>query len=179
MLSKITLSSILNIFLVFFDPFLGGFRYKKVESSRRYSDKVNLPYLKNVVWPRFGAFNDLIDKSVGLTHIVDVTIIYPSIEKTISILDILKGQRKTEVYMIFRTFDLNDIEPNNEWMNELWKQKDSMMEEFYEDKEKFLSKYERIRVARLSSVKLFFINIFYLLLTIGYIVIFMFLFKAI
>ena len=140
---------------------------------------MNLPHLKNVVWPRFGAFNDLIDKSIGLTHIVDVTIIYPSLEQTVTILDILKGGRKTNVYMIYRLFDLNEMEPTNEWMNELWKQKDNMMEEFYEDKEKFLSKYEKMRVAKLSWIKMFFINVFYLLLTIAYVVTFMFLFKAI
>lgn len=140
----------------------GGFRYKKAASSKRYSEKMNLPCLKNLVWPRFGAFQDLIDKRIGITHFMDVTIIYPNIQKPFTMIDVLLGvDSYTPVYMIYRVYDLQDIEPTNEWLNELWKQKDEMISSFYEDPERVLQKYPLIRRVELNWRQLWMVNVVY------------------
>jgi lysophosphatidylglycerol acyltransferase 1 len=150
----------------------GGFRFKKVESSKRYSDRMNLPHLKNVVWPRFGAFQDLTDKRLEVTHIVDVTIIYPKLEKAISLPNILFGTDRTDVYLIYRVYDIAEIEPTSEWLNELWKRKDEMIQRFYDNKETFIQKESKIKEVELKWNDILLVNIFYFTLTVIYVRVF-------
>lgn len=147
-----------NTFILFPE---GGFRYKKVESSSKYSDKMNLPKLRNVVWPRVGAFKDLTDKRLGITHIVDLTIIYPSLDQAISLVDILFGREPTPVYFIYRVYNLNDIELNDEWLNELWKKKDDCIQRFYDDKQSFLKSETKIREVQMQWSKMLLINVIF------------------
>lgn len=135
---------------------------------------MNLPHLKHVTWPRYGAFNDLIDKRLGVTHIVDLTIIYPHLEETLSIIDILKGDRPADVQMIYRIFPLDEIEPTSEWLNQIWKDKEQTMANFYENQQKFLSTQIKFNEVKLSLGKAITINIFYLLLSWFYLYIFLF-----
>lgn len=137
------------------------------------------------MWPRYGAFEELADVRLGVTHIVDLTILYADQDKTLSIIDIAKGIRREPVYFVYRVFELDrddddDVSPiidgspqnevrhlsrnrlNLEWLQNLWKEKEQIIEEFYSDQENFFQTYGTGRPIDLSYSKLFFIHIFFL-----------------
>ncbi|XP_074600000.1 acyl-CoA:lysophosphatidylglycerol acyltransferase 1-like [Brevipalpus obovatus] len=165
----------------------GGFRYKRIQTSDSFAAKNGLPSLKRVVWPRYGAFEELADVRLGVTHIVDLTILYADQDKTLSIIDIAKGIRREPVYFVYRVFELDcddddddDVSPitdgspqnelrhtarnrlNLEWLQNLWKEKEQLIEDFYSDQENFFQTYGNGRPIDLSYSKLFFIHIFFI-----------------
>ena len=184
--------------------------------------KNNLPLLNRTVWPRYGAFEELLDERIGITHIVDFTILYCDQENSISIFDIAKGIKPEPVYILFKIYEitddivcdenvnmdtistilcetnkLTDQQPNGssnyhstpfanistgmatsspqvyrikrskiniEWLRSLWKEKESLMNEFYTDKESFFKTYGPGRRVDLSLSKIFAIHIFYIII---------------
>jgi lysophosphatidylglycerol acyltransferase 1 len=144
----------------------GGFRYKRVESSHKYAAKKNLPQLSHLTWPRVGAFQDLVEPSLGVSHIVDLTILYESQDENIapSILDIVMGRKAEKVYFHYRTMEINETTVlDEEWLNSLWNSKDKLMAEFYANKIEFLrTRGGRLRPIEMSYLKMGAIHLFFL-----------------
>ncbi|KAI1309006.1 Acyl-CoA:lysophosphatidylglycerol acyltransferase 1 [Halotydeus destructor] len=142
----------------------GGFRYKRTESSNKYAAKNGWPVLKHLTWPRAGAFYDLADESVGITHVVDMSVLYANQDAPISIGDIIFGLRPGPVFFHYRVFERSpDIPLDEKWLNERWLEKEQLMHEFYTDKEHFLAKNSNsMRPIELSWLKMISIHVFYL-----------------
>lgn len=143
----------------------GGFWRKRLEGSNRYANKNGLPHTKYVTHPRFGAFKDLIDPSLNVTHIVDTTLFYDDIKKPLSILDIALGTRKEPVILKYRIYNRNSIVLDEEWLRNLWLEKDKLLQRYYHDRN---SVYDQIvgtlRTIKLNWIKLIMVQIFYLLI---------------
>lgn len=74
-------------------------------ASDEFAKKNDLPILDFLLWPRLGAFRDLVDKRVGITHILDVTIFYPW--QFEGILDyFLNFTKTTQIYYYNRIFEI-------------------------------------------------------------------------
>jgi lysophosphatidylglycerol acyltransferase 1 len=142
----------------------GGFRYKRIESSNKYAQKQNWPLLKHLTWPRAGAFYDVADDLVGVTHIVDCSILYPDQENTLSILDIVMGRKPGPIYFHYRVFEVNEkMLLDEKWLNDRWLEKEQLMSEFYSNKEEFLrTKAGSLRPVQMNFIKLINIHIFFL-----------------
>lgn len=142
----------------------GGFLRKRIEGSNRYAIRNGLPLTKYVTHPRFGAFKDLIDPSVGVTHIVDATLIYDDIKDPISIIDIGLGNKKEPAILHFKVYKRSEINPTEEWLRNIWLEKDKMLAKYYEDRATNLKKFAKtFRVAKLDWFKTLSIHLFYLL----------------
>ena len=96
--------------------------------------KQNLPILNNVTYPRFGAYSELVDPTVGVTHVVDLTICYDDLEHPPSIVDILGGRRVCEVHFYYRIHPItknHDDVRSERWLREQWQLKDKMLTAHY------------------------------------------------
>ena len=112
----------------------GGFRYKKSVSSAAFAEKKQLSNLKNLVYPRFVGYNELLDPSLGITDLVCLTICYDSRDDPPSIVDILLGHIRSEIHFHYKIFPVSstpDIK-TEKWLFERWKVKDSMLLNHYE-----------------------------------------------
>uniref|UniRef100_A0A6G1SJ31 Acyl-CoA:lysophosphatidylglycerol acyltransferase 1 n=1 Tax=Aceria tosichella TaxID=561515 RepID=A0A6G1SJ31_9ACAR len=142
----------------------GGFLRKRIDGSNRYAIRNGLPLTKYVTHPRFGAFKDLIDPSVGVTHIVDATLIYDDIKNPISIIDIGLGNKKEPAILHFKVYNRSEINPTEEWLRNIWLEKDKLLAKYYEDRTNILKKFAKtFRVAKLDWFKTLSIHLFYLL----------------
>lgn len=143
----------------------GGFRYKRIESSDSYAKRMGWPSLKHLTWPRAGAFLDLMDTRLGVTHIVDLTILYKDQVETVSIVDIAMGRRPQAVYFHYRVFEVspqNISSYDENWLNQKWMEKEQLMKNFYDNPEEFLrTKAATLRPVELNYLKLVAIQIFY------------------
>ncbi|XP_015786795.1 acyl-CoA:lysophosphatidylglycerol acyltransferase 1 [Tetranychus urticae] len=196
-----------NCFILFPE---GGFRYKRLLKNAEFATKNNLPQLNRTVWPRYGAFDELLDERIGITHIVDLTILYCDQENPITIFDIAKGIKPEPVYFLFRVYEIthdilddeslnsdenesskNDLSNgsaslpfvnistgtatslsqvykikrsklNIEWLRNLWKEKEQIMNEFYTDKESFFKTYGPGRRVDLAISKIIAVHLFYI-----------------
>lgn len=142
----------------------GGFLRKRIDGSNRYAIRNNLPTTKFVTYPRFRAFKDLMDLSVGITHIVNATLLYDNINNPLSILDTALGNRKEPAILHYMVHERETINPSDEWLRDIWLEKDKFLEKFYEDRDKVLNSFDgTLRTASLNWYKLFSIHLFYLL----------------
>lgn len=141
----------------------GGFLKKRIAGSNRYAARNNLPVTKYVTHPRFGAFKDLIDPSVGITHIVDATLMYNDIENPLSILDIALGNRKEPAVVYYKLYKRSDINPTEEWLRDIWLRKDKLLEEYYKDRSRVLKMMGKMRSSELDWFKILSVHLFYLL----------------
>ena len=157
-----------------------------MQRSASYSVKNGLPILKHVIWPRYGAFEELVDSRVGVTHIVDLTVMYLDPQNQVSLFNILRGDRKESVKYFFRVFEVDDSpvndgsvsssdreisvvtreELNREWLQNLWIEKEEIMENFYSNREKFYLTHGLGRRVQLSYSKIFLIYLIHLFLLI-------------
>ncbi|RWS25351.1 acyl-CoA:lysophosphatidylglycerol acyltransferase 1-like protein [Leptotrombidium deliense] len=156
----------------------GGFRYKRLESSHRYASTKGKQQLFNVTWPRTGAFNDINVDQLQLTHVIDLTIIYPEIDSPLSVFDICCGQRDkiVNVYFYYRIYERNQT-LNDDWLHEVFQQKETIMQQFYLNPKQFLEKNSKFtRIVNLNWFKLIAIHLFYILCTYFFIVLFKFIF---
>ena len=95
--------------------------------------------LQHLTWPRTGAFLDLTEGSLDISHIVDMTILYPDQEKATSILDILLGRHAQQIYFHYRVFETrSDGVYGENWLNERWLEKEALMKSFYENPDEFI-----------------------------------------
>lgn len=142
----------------------GGFWRKRLEGSNRYALKNGLPMTKYVTHPRFGAFKDLIDPSVDVTHIVDATLLYDDIKNPLSILDIAMGNRKEPAILHYKIYERSKINPTEEWLRNIWLEKDKLLQKYYEDRDSVYRRFEgTMRTAKLDWFKVLSIHLFYLL----------------
>lgn len=142
----------------------GGFLRKRIDGSNRYAVKNGLPQTKYVTHPRFGAFKDLIDPSVEVTHIVDATLLYDDIKNPLSILDIAMGSRKEPALLHYKVYKRSEINPTEEWLRNIWLEKDKLLQQYYEDRSKAFERFEgTMRSAKLDWLKVFTVHLFYLL----------------
>lgn len=142
----------------------GGFLRKRIEGSNRYAVRNGLPLTKYVTHPRFGAFKDLIDPSVEVTHIVDATLLYDDIKNPLSILDIALGSRKEPALLHYKVYKRSEINPTEEWLRNIWIEKDKLLQQYYEDRGKAMERFEStMRSAKLDWLKVFTVHLFYLL----------------
>lgn len=142
----------------------GGFLRKRLEGSNRYATKNNLPMTKYVIHPRFKAFKDLMDPSVGVTHIVDATLMYNDMSNPLSFLNIALGNRKEPAFLHCRVYERSKINPTEEWLRNIWLEKEKLLETFYNDRDSFYEKYEgTLRTAKLDWFKLLSVHLFYIL----------------
>lgn len=142
----------------------GGFLRKRIDGSNRYAVRNGLPLTKYVTHPRFGAFKDLIDPSVEVTHIVDATLLYDDIKNPLSILDIALGSRKQPALLHYKVYKRSEINPTEEWLRNIWLEKDKLMQQYYEDRSKAIERFEStMRSAKLDWLKVFTVHLFYLL----------------
>jgi len=140
----------------------GGFWRKRLEGSNRYALKNGLPMTKYVTHPRFGAFKDLIDPSVEVTHIVDATLIYDDLRDPLSILDIALGTRKEPAILKYKVYERSKINPTEEWLRNLWIEKDKLLEQYYRDRETTLKQFEgTMRSIKLDWLKVLVVHLFY------------------
>lgn len=149
-----------NILILFPE---GGFLRKRIEGSNRYAVRNGLALTKYVTHPRFGAFRDLIDPNVGVTHIVDATLMYDDIKDPPSILDIVLGNRKENAVIHYRIHKRQDIEPTEEWLREIWLDKEKLLQHYYENRDSVYKYFGRsIRACKLDWMKLIAVHLFYL-----------------
>lgn len=142
----------------------GGFWRKRLEGSNRFAAKNNLPPTKYVIHPRYGAFRDLMDPSVGVTHIVDATLMYDDIRNPLSILDIGFGNKKEAVLLHHKVYDRSQIEPSEEWLRKIWFEKDKLLERYYEDRDSVYKMIDgTLRVLRQDWLKIIAVHLFHLL----------------
>lgn len=142
----------------------GGFLRKRLEGSNRYALKNGLPLTKYVTHPRFGAFKDLIDPSVNVTHIVDATLLYDDIRNPLSILDIALGNRKEPAILHYKVYNRSEINPSEEWLRNIWLEKDKLLKKYYEDRDSAFERFEgSMRSLKLDWFKVLAVHIFYLL----------------
>lgn len=150
-----------NLFVLFPE---GGFWRKRLEGSNRYALKNGLPMTRYVTHPRFGAFKDLIDPSVEITHIVDATLLYDDIRNPLSILDIALGTRKEPAILNYKVYKRSEINPTEEWLRTIWLEKDKLLQQYYEDRSSVYKRFENtMRAAKLDWFKLLSVHLFYLL----------------
>lgn len=113
----------------------GGFRYKRQASSNSFAMKQNLPILNNVTYPRFGAFSELVDPTVGVTHVVDLTICYDDLEHPPSIVDILGGRPICEIHFYYRIHPITEANADTirseQWLRDQWQLKEQVLAEHY------------------------------------------------
>lgn len=141
----------------------GGFWRKRLEGSNRYALKNGLPMTRYVTHPRFGAFKDLIDPSVGVTHIVDATLFYDDIRNPLSILDIAFGNRKEPAILNYKVYNRSEINPTEEWLRNIWLEKDKLLQQYYEDRSCIYKRFEdTMRAAKLDWFRLLSVHLFYL-----------------
>lgn len=114
-----------------------------------------------MTWPRTGAFLDLTEGALDLTHIVDLTILYPDQEKATSILDIVLGRHPQQIYFHYRIFELTaDGMYGENWLNERWLEKEALMKSFYDNPDHFLrTKAGVLRPIQMSYFRLLLNNI--------------------
>lgn len=142
----------------------GGFLRKRIDGSNRYATKNGLPLTTYVTHPRYGAFKDLIDPSVGVTHIVDATLLYDDIKNPLSILDIALGTRKEAAILHYKLYNRSEINPNEEWLRNIWLEKDKLLKRFYEDRASVYKQFDgTLRAAVLDWFKILAVHLFYLL----------------
>ena len=143
----------------------GGFLRKRIEGSNRYATKNGYPLTKYVTHPRFGAFKDLIDPSVGVTHIVDATMFYNDIRNPPSILDIVLGTKREPAILDYKLYKLSEINPTEQWLRNIWLEKDKALAKYYEgERSNLLRRFEStLRVASVDWFKLLAVHLFYLL----------------
>lgn len=142
----------------------GGFWRKRLDGSNRYAIRNGLPMTRYVTHPRFGAFKDLIDPSVNVTHIIDATLLYDDIKNPLSILDIALGNRKEPAILNYKVYERNQINPTEEWLRNIWLEKDRLLQQYYEDRSSFYKRFEgTLRTARLDWFKVLAVHLFYLL----------------
>lgn len=142
----------------------GGFWRKRLEGSNRYALKNGLPMTKYVTHPRFGAFKDLIDPSVNVTHIVDATLLYDDIKNPLSILDIAMGNRKEPAILNYKIYERSKINPTEEWLRNIWLEKDKLLQQYYEDRDCVYRQFEgSMRTAKMDWFKVLSVHLFYLL----------------
>lgn len=142
----------------------GGFWRKRLEGSNRYAIKNGLPLTKYVTHPRFGAFKDLIDPSVNVTHIVDATLLYDDIKNPLSILDIAMGNRKEPTILNYKVYKRSEINPTEEWLRKIWLDKDELLKRYYEDRDSVRKQFaDSMRSATLDWIKVVTVHLFYLL----------------
>ena len=141
----------------------GGFRYKRIDTSEQYAKRHGWPHLRHLTWPRSGAFLDVMDTSVGITHIVDMTLLYKDQIDTVTIVDIAMGRRSQPVYFHYRVFEvLPGVSYDENWLNARWMEKEQIMKCFYESPEEFFrTKAGSLRPVELNYAKLVSIQIFY------------------
>lgn len=137
-----------NLFILFPE---GGFRYKRQKSSNSFAIKKNLPMLTNVTYPRFGAYNELMDPLLHVTHVVDLTICYDDVEHPPSIVDIIGGRRVTEIHFYYRIHAIKDNPEirTEAWLRELWQAKDRFLAAYYSEQQ--LKKQRRRASSRTST----------------------------
>lgn len=142
----------------------GGFLRKRIDGSNRYATRNNLPLTRYVTHPRFGAFKDLIDPSVGVTHIVDATLMYDDINNPPSILDIVFGNKKEPAVLHYKVYKRSEINPTEEWLRNIWLEKDKLLNKYYEDRASVLKRNEdSFRVASLDWFKILSVHLFFFL----------------
>lgn len=122
------------------------------------------PVLQHLTWPRAGAFHDMCDQSLGVTHVVDLTLLYDSQQDPISISDIIFGTRPGPIYFYYRTFQVDNVhELDEQWLHNRWLEKEQLLAEFYHDKQQFLqAKAKELRPIELNWIKMINIHLFYL-----------------
>lgn len=127
--------------------------------------------LQHLTWPRTGAFLDLTEGALDITHIVDLTVLYPDQEKAASILDIMWGQKAQQVYFHYRVFELtSDGVYGESWLNDRWLEKEALMKSFYQNPDEFLrTKAGNLRPIQMSFWKLLIYNI---IMMIGFCIVF-------
>lgn len=141
----------------------GGFLRKRLEGSNRYAVKNGLPLTKYVTHPRFGAFKDLIDPEVNVTHIVDATLLYNDIRNPPSVLDIVLGNRAENAVIHYRVYERAKISPSEEWLRNIWLEKEKLIQHYYEDRESVYKYFgNSIRTAKLDWVKVICVHLFYM-----------------
>lgn len=143
----------------------GGFWRKRLDGSNRYALRNGLPMTRYVTHPRFGAFKDLIDPSINVTHIVDATLLYNDIKNPLSIMDIALGNRKEPTLLNYKVYKRSEINPTEEWLRSLWLEKDKLLQRYYEDRASVYVQLEgTFRAARLDWIKVLTVHLFYLLI---------------
>lgn len=110
---------------------------------------------------------------MNITRIIDCTILYPNIDDPVNVLDIMKGDKKAEVYMYYKNYYIiNRDRFDEEWLRNIWLSKEELMKSFYENKQEFLDRNPTFNVIRLSWTKIVLINIFFTILCTCYILFF-------
>ncbi|CAG2163862.1 unnamed protein product [Oppiella nova] len=142
----------------------GGFRFKRLNSSNKFAAKHNYPALYHVTYPRFGAYNEVMESEAGITHVVDLTIAYEDLQNPLSIVDIGRGNRKSAVVFNYRIYDVNqtpDIK-TEEWLNKVWKEKEELLLKYYTDRQSLLNTLHEFNVVSLSWLKIIGVHVFHL-----------------
>lgn len=114
----------------------GGFRYKRQASSNGFAMKKNLPLLNNVTYPRYSGFSETMSSEVGVTHVVDLTICYDSIDSSPSILDIIRGNSAvSQVHFYYRIYSVGRVLNirSEAWLRKVWYAKDTLLDHHYEN----------------------------------------------
>lgn len=111
--------------------------------------------MRNVVYPRFKAFADLLHPSIDLTHIVDLTILYSG--QPSGMFEVLVDSPKEPIILLYKIYEVidegdaaasreyhpyvNQIQRNqitNEWLIKIWREKDELIDLFNNDKAEFM-----------------------------------------
>lgn len=116
---------------------------------------MGLEPLANVVYPRWRAIADLLAPEIGLTHLVDLTILYPG--HPIGIFELLIDVPKEPIILLYKIFEITDEGDSvmsheyhpyikqiprsritNDWLVSLWKEKDQLIDLYNTNKVEFM-----------------------------------------
>jgi len=138
----------------------GGFLKKRKQRNVEYARKHGYPILDNVLLPRLGALQALLNaeranrdsdhvitngdafhqqpKRLFFRHIIDMTIAYPE-RKPVTVLDVLLALSPVpKVAVHYRVRKLDQLSASNEnqlrtFMYDLWSEKDQLLRDYYEN----------------------------------------------
>ena len=114
----------------------------------------------------------MLDKKLNITRIIDCTILYSDIEKPLGVYDIMKGDKKSDVFFFYKNYYVDKEQIDEQWLRNIWLAKEEMMRSFYENKQAFIDSHPAYNSIKLNWIKIILINLFFTILCTSFILFF-------
>ncbi|KAA8495336.1 1-acyl-sn-glycerol-3-phosphate acyltransferase 2 [Porphyridium purpureum] len=98
---------------------------EKLALSQAFCRERGLPVLQNLLYPRFKAFNVLLDGlRTQVTGVLDITV---WLEESYSLQQVLSGSYEGEILIFVTKTDAVSIDDSEEWLANVWQKKDILL----------------------------------------------------
>ena len=101
---------------------------------------------------------------MNISRIIDCTILYDDIDNPLGVFDVMKGDKKSTVYMHYNTYIVDNERLDEEWLRNVWLKKEDLMRLFYENRDEFKNLYPVNNVINLNWFKIILVNLFFTIL---------------